>query len=86
MRSYETGLLIISNYTHHRHEKIIIHHIIYIKKVIHINFKIHCGMWTARVLQQYSTLIQGWVGITFHTSFVERMLNHNQDHFGVQYV
>ena len=30
--SYKTYLLIISNYTHHLHEKIIIHHIIYIKK------------------------------------------------------
>ena len=32
MRSYETYLLIISNYTYHLDEKIIIHHIIYIKK------------------------------------------------------
>ena len=40
--SYKTCLLIISNYTHHLHEKIIIHHIIYIKKKIHINFKVYC--------------------------------------------
>ena len=32
MGSYETCLLIISKYTHHLHEKIIIHHIIYNKK------------------------------------------------------
>ena len=32
MGSYETCLLIISNYTYHLDEKIIIHHIIYIKK------------------------------------------------------
>ena len=32
MRSYEAGLLIISNYTHHLHETIIMHHPIYIKK------------------------------------------------------
>ena len=32
MRSYETCLLIILNYTYHLEEKIIIHHIIYIKK------------------------------------------------------
>ena len=42
MRYYETGSLIISNYTHHLYiKKIIIHHIIYIKKIIHINFKVH---------------------------------------------
>ena len=45
MRSYKTGLLIISNYTHHLCKKLIIHHIIYIKKIIHINFKVHCKMW-----------------------------------------
>ena len=32
MESYETGLLIILNYTHHLPKKIIIHHTIYIKK------------------------------------------------------
>jgi len=42
MRSFKIGLLIISNYTHHLLEKIIIYHIIYIKKIIHIKFKVHC--------------------------------------------
>ena len=51
MRSYETGSLIISNFTNHLCKKIIIHHIIYIKKIIYINFKVHCKMWIARVLQ-----------------------------------
>ena len=32
MGFYKIGLLIISNYTHHFHEKIIIHHTTYIKK------------------------------------------------------
>ena len=36
MRSYEIGLLIISNYTHHLRKKIMIHHIIYIRKIIHM--------------------------------------------------
>ena len=31
MRSYEIGLLIISNYIHHLHKNIIIHHVIYLK-------------------------------------------------------
>ena len=51
MRSYEIGSLIISNYTHHLCKKIIMHHIIYIKKIIHINFEVHCKLWIARVLQ-----------------------------------
>ena len=56
MESYETGLLIILNYTHHLPEKIIIHHTIYIKKKNHINFKVHCMMCTATVLQQPTSI------------------------------
>ena len=44
-------IYIYIDYTHHLCKKIIIHHIIYIKKIIHINFKVHCKMWIARVLQ-----------------------------------
>ena len=78
MRSYEAGLLVISNYTHHLHETIIMHHPIYIffYKKNPINFKVHFRMWTVMVLQQ-ATLIQRWVGITFHAWFMKRMSNHN---------
>ena len=38
MRFYETGLLIISNYTHHLcKKKKMIHHTNYIKKIIHLD-------------------------------------------------
>ena len=43
MESFETGLLIISNYTHHLHEKIIIHHINYIKKKYILTSKFIAG-------------------------------------------
>ena len=66
MGSNETCLLIISKYTHHLHEKIIIHHTIYIKKKKKLLLTSKFIAWCELLRYCKSTSIQRRVGITFH--------------------